>query len=229
MPHRTFLHQSQSSKWEEFRHFLENWVKMEGRPEILLKMIGANKLTNMSPNFKKGKDVAQSTKQGAKEGIGERVVPRWCLRSKKLLPPTSTRPSCFGDLLRVPDLLGLIGGEFGKAVDPAGGDPVRRRGVEHLRLGAEFIDQRHRFLAAASGRHSTTRSTSARSARLAAASLRNSGARLRIAMPVIPASRSRMPRPVVPASPSMKMVWVATWTSQSWRLPSEFSGRTIRK
>ncbi len=58
--------------------------------------------------------------------------------------------------------------------------------------------------AASSCRHSTTRSTVPISARLAAASLRSSGAMLTSSMAGMACSRSRICSPVVPASPSIK-------------------------
>ncbi len=52
-----------------------------------------------------------------------------------------------GDALGGPDLIALARFEFGKAIDPAGRDPVRRRSIEHAWRGiAKRGNQRSAFL-----------------------------------------------------------------------------------
>ena len=52
-----------------------------------------------------------------------------------------------GDFSRGPDLVGLVRREFRKAVSPVGGDPKRRRRVEHLgSRSAHAVDQGNGFL-----------------------------------------------------------------------------------
>ena len=52
-----------------------------------------------------------------------------------------------GDFSGGPDLVGLVRREFGKAVSPVGGDPKRRRRVEHLgSRSAHAVDQGNGFL-----------------------------------------------------------------------------------
>ena len=113
-----------------------------------------------------------------------------------------------GDAAGGGDLLLLACGEFGKAIDPAGGDAMGARCVEKARARlAHRRDERRRFLCRFVRQ--------AEDGEIDLGEERALGlrifARLRcdarpVSMPAMPASRARMPSPVVPASPSMKIL-----------------------
>ena len=100
-----------------------------------------------------------------------------------------------------------VGVELGEAVDPAGRDAMRGRGIEDARrLVAERIGERHRFLGGIVGQAQHDEVDVAPASPCARRrSLRSAGSMLFTSTRGSRASRSRISSPVVPASPSMKI------------------------